>query len=90
MSQYVYLGRGGCAMALGSSAAVCLYTGFLLFSYLLCMCGLWMCPRLCVSKCAWRPEVDFECLPQSLSTLFLETESLIEPGPCPLKARMPG
>lgn len=63
--------------------SVCLYTGFLLFTYLLCMCGLWMCPRLCVSRCAWGPEVDFERLSQSLSTLVLETESLIEPGPCP-------
>ena len=42
------------------------------------MCGLCRCAPLCVSRCAWRPEVDFECLSQSLSTLVLETESLVD------------
>lgn len=35
---------------------------------------------MCVSWYLWRPEVPISCLLQSLSTLSLETGSLIEPG----------
>jgi hypothetical protein len=45
----------------------------------------WMCifvGQLCAYPCiqTWKPEVDFECLSQLLSTLFFETESFIGPG----------
>lgn len=45
-------------------------------------CGVDVIVRVCTSSSVWRPEVDFLCIPQLLSTLFSETGSLTEPGAC--------
>lgn len=53
---------------------------FLLISFKLCICVCYSCMYYC-ERGSWkqRPEVDFECLSPSLSTLFFETQSLNEP-----------
>lgn len=65
--------------------------GFL-FYLLWCTCAQCMCVRACACSftCSehntcihghiWRPEVDVSYLPSLLSTLFLETWSLTDPG----------
>lgn len=45
-------------------------------SYSICDVYFFMCVYVHVDACAyvWRPEVDVECLPRSVSTLFVEQD----------------
>lgn len=46
------------------------------FKVYVCVCGIYVWVH--VYTCVWRPEVNIGC--QSLTSLFIEAESLAEPG----------